>query len=142
MEDDDDRIAEGRGEKQQHQDEAEEISSDIHHTEGSDHIHNTSDEDDEDPQPSKRRKRPSLSDRALAALRDQSPKSRLRRPRSLTPPSATQLEVDDAQFQANHGRPPTPVDDGHYPSPRTSLGPSVSMDPAPFPEYPEWHFHR
>jgi hypothetical protein len=39
------------GEKRQHEDETEAISSDIRLSESSDHIHDTSDEDDMDPRP-------------------------------------------------------------------------------------------
>jgi hypothetical protein len=47
---------EKRGEKRGRQDRNEEISRDSHHSEDSDCRHNTSDEDDEDPRPAKRRK--------------------------------------------------------------------------------------
>jgi hypothetical protein len=46
--DDDDREREQRGEKQLHQDKAEE-SSCIHHSKSSGHSHDTSSEDSEDP---------------------------------------------------------------------------------------------
>jgi hypothetical protein len=55
------------GQKRQHQDEAEEVSSGNHHPKGSDRGHNTSDEDDKDPRPAKKRKLlPAPSDNALS----------------------------------------------------------------------------
>ena len=66
--DDDDDDWEQRGEKQRHQDEIEQIRTNVYHSKNSNHSHNTSNED-EDPRPAKRRK------------------FRLRRPRSLTPPN-------------------------------------------------------
>jgi hypothetical protein len=58
--------------------------------------HDPSNEDDEDLQPAKRRKLPlGSSNRALTPPCEHSPKLRLRRPDSLTPPSATPLEMND-----------------------------------------------
>jgi hypothetical protein len=82
---DDDRMREQRGEKRQHLDETEAISSDIRHSESSDHSHDTrdEDEDDEDPRPAKRRKLPLVStDQSMY-----SPIRRMLRPDSLTPPT-------------------------------------------------------
>jgi hypothetical protein len=80
-EDDDNK--EQRGEKRRHQDEIEQIRTNVYYSKNSGHSHNTSSED-EDPRPAKRQK------------------FRLRRPRSLTPPLATQVEIDDAQSCADH----------------------------------------
>jgi hypothetical protein len=64
--DDDDDDGEQRGEKRRHQDEIEQICTNVYHSKNSGYSHDTSNED-EDPQPAKRRK------------------FRLRRPLSLTP---------------------------------------------------------
>ena len=63
MEDDDGEPERGKqGEKRRRQDGREEVSSNIHQSEGSDCSHSTNDEDDKDdeePRPAKRRKLPS-----------------------------------------------------------------------------------
>jgi hypothetical protein len=66
--DDDDNDREQWGEKRQHQDEIEQIRTNVYHSKNSGYSHDTSNED-EDPRPAKRRG------------------FRLRRPRSLTPPN-------------------------------------------------------
>ncbi len=66
MREDDDNDKEQRGEKRRHQDEVEQIRSNVYYSENIDHNHNTSSED-EDPRPAKQ------------------PKFRLKQPRSLTP---------------------------------------------------------
>jgi hypothetical protein len=69
-EDDDDDDREQQGEKRRHQDEIEQIRTNVYHSKNSGHSHNTSNEDeDEDPRPAKQRG------------------FRLRRPRSLTLPN-------------------------------------------------------
>jgi hypothetical protein len=116
---DDDR--EQRREMQRHQDEIEQIRSNVHHSENSDHSHDTSSED-EDPRPAKRRK------------------FRLRHPRSLTPPLTTQVEIHDTQSQADHGCPPVPIDNEHLHTSRTSRSPSAITELVPVAEYQEWPF--
>jgi hypothetical protein len=81
--DDDNREQEQRGEKRRHQGEAEE-SSGIHHSESSGDSPDTSSEDDEDPRSAKRRKL-----RSAPAHEGLTPQLQ-----NLTPPSATQLEVN------------------------------------------------
>jgi hypothetical protein len=73
--DDDDGEERGRqGEKRRHQGEAEEISSDNYHPQASERSHDTSDEDDEDPRPAKRRKfPPAPTDNALTYPMSQLP---------------------------------------------------------------------
>ena len=92
--DDDDDDGEQRGEKRWHQDEIEQIRTNVYHSKNSGHSHDTSKED-EDPRPAKQRK------------------FRLGRPRSLTPPLATQVEIDDAQSHADHGCPPARIPGDH-----------------------------
>ena len=96
---------EPQGEKRGRQDSNKEISRD-NHPKGGDCSHNTSDGDDEDPRPAKRRKLPPTpTDNAL------------------TPPDE-----------------PTPVDNDHHHTPRTSRSPSVRVESAPVAEYREWPF--
>ena len=98
-----------QGEKRRHQDRTEEVSNDIQQSEGSDCSHNTNDEDVEDdedneePQPAKRRKLPSAPTH-----------EGLPQPHSLTPPSATQLEVTsrcDNQPESQKSSSPFPTGD-------------------------------
>jgi hypothetical protein len=148
VEDDDGEPERGkRGEKRRRQDGTEEVSSDIHQSEGSDCSHNTNDEDveddkdDEEPRPSKRRKLPSaLTHKALTPPLDYNSKARLREPHSITPPLATQLEVDDTQSQADPGNPPTPIDDEQHHISQTSRSPSALTESIPIAEYQEWPF--
>jgi hypothetical protein len=84
--------------KRRHEDEKEDIGSDIHHTKGRDCSHNTNDvdvEDDEDeePRPAKRLKLPSAPTYKSLTPLDRNSKARPRQPRSNTPPLATQLKV-------------------------------------------------
>jgi len=95
--DDDDDDGEQQGEKRRHQDEIEQIHTNVYYSKNSGHSHNTSSED-EDPRPAKRRK------------------FRLRRPRSLTPPLAMQVEIDDAQSHADHGCPLDHIPSDHLQS--------------------------
>jgi len=142
VEDDDGEPEQGkRGEKRRRQDRTEEVSSDIHQSEGSDCSHNITDEDgeddedDEEPRPAKRRKLPSApTHKALTPPLDHNSKARLRQPHNITPPLATQLEVDDTLSQAD------PVDDEHHIS-RTSRSPSAPTESVPIAEYQEWPFH-
>jgi len=105
VEDDDGEPEQGkRGEKQRRQDGTEEVSSDIHQSEGSNCSHNTNnedvedDEDDEEPRPTKRRKLPlAPTHKALTPPFDHNSKARLRQPHSNTPPLAMQLEVNNTQ---------------------------------------------
>jgi hypothetical protein len=143
VEDDDGEPKRGKqGEKRRRQDGTEEVSSDIHQSEGSDCSHNTNDkdveddEDDEEPRPAKRRKLPSApTHKALTPPLDYNSKAHLRLPHSITPPLATQLEVDDTQSQADPGNPPTPVDDEQHYISRTSRSPSAPTEPVPIAEY-------
>jgi hypothetical protein len=146
MEDDNGEPKWGKqGEKRRRQDGKEEVSSNIHHSEGSDCSHNTNDEDveddedDEEPRPAKRRKLPlAPTHKSLTPLNHNS-KARLRQPHSRTPPLAMQLEVDDTQSQADPKNPPTPVDDEHHIS-RTPRSPSAPTESVPIAEYQEWPF--
>jgi hypothetical protein len=92
--DDDDDDREQQGEKRWHQDEIEQICTNVYYSKNSGHSHDTSNED-EDPRPAKRRK------------------FCLRRPRSLTLPLATQVEIDDAQSYADHGCPSARIPGDH-----------------------------
>jgi hypothetical protein len=99
---DDDGEREQRREKRQHQDEAEE--SGIHYSKSSGNSRGTSSENDEDPQPAKRRKL-----RSAPAYKGLTP-----RPQNLTPPSATQLEVTsrcDNQPESWKSSSPSPTGD-------------------------------
>ena len=105
------------GEKQRHQDEAEEISSGIHRSKTRNDSHDANGEDDEDPQPAKRRKLRPVSTQNPTLSLDHSPMWRLRPFRSRTPSSTTQS--DDAQCHANRRRLQTPVDDQQNHTPRS-----------------------
>jgi hypothetical protein len=119
-EDEGSRKREQQGEKLQYLGEIEQKSNDVHHSESSDHSHDTS-SFDEDLWPVKRRR------------------PRLGRPRSLTPPLATQVEINDAQSQADHGYPQAPINNEHHPS-RTSRSSSAATESVPVAEYQEWPF--
>jgi hypothetical protein len=130
---DDDEKREQRRVKR-HRGETEEISRDIHYSEGSEYSHDAGDEDDEDPRPAKRRKLPRVStDVAATPPRGHSQKSRLRQPHRFKPSL-----IDDAQSQAEYKHPPTPADDEHHCTPRISRSPSATI--APITEYQEWPF--
>jgi hypothetical protein len=136
-----------RGEKRRRQDGTEEVSSNIHQSEGSDCSHNANDEDveddedDEEPRPAKRRKLPlAPTHKALTPPLHHNSKARLRQPHSITPPLATQLEVDDTQSQADPGNPPTASDDGQHHISQTSRSPSAPTESVPIAEYQEWPF--
>jgi hypothetical protein len=138
---DDDREQGQHREKRRRQNETEEINNDIHHSESSDRSYDTNSEDDEDPRPAKKRKLPTIStDMALTPPREHSLKPRLTPPHSLTPPSATQLKMDNAQSQADHRHPPTPIYDEHHHTPGTSQSPSATIESVPIAEYQEWPF--
>lgn len=144
MEDDDGELERGkREEKRRPQDGKEEVSSDIHQSESSDCSHNTNNEDIEDDEglrPAKRRKLPlQPTHKALTPPLDHNSKVRLREPHSVTPPLATQLEVDDVRPQADHLHPPIFSDDDyHYPPP--SRSPFATTESIPLAEYEEWPF--
>jgi len=131
---------EPRGEKRQHQDEAKEISSNVHNSEGGDHSHDTNDEDDEDLRPAKRRMLPLVSTNVALTPPCEYGTPRLRRPRILTPSSTTQPEMKEAWSQADHRHLPTLVDDDHHSTPQTSRSPSATAELAPVAEYREWPF--
>jgi len=103
-EDDDKPEREPQGAKRRHQDRKEETSSDMHYAEDSDRSHKTNDmdiEDDEDPQPAKRRKLPPVpTDNALTPPCKYRPKRRLRGPHNLTPPSTSQSKIVDVYFMS------------------------------------------
>lgn len=131
-----------RGEKRRRQDGKEEVSSNIHQSEGSDCSYNTNndDEEDEQPRPAKRRKLLSTPTyKAPAPPLDYNSKARLRQPHSVTPPLAMQLEVDDMQPQADPRNPPTPVNDEHH-TPHPSRSPSAPTESVTTTEYQEWPF--
>ena len=87
--DNDDREREQRREKR-YQRETEEISRDTNFS-----------EDDKDSRPVKRRKLPRVStDEATALPCGHNLKRCLRQPHRLTPPPATQVEIDNVQSQA------------------------------------------
>jgi hypothetical protein len=112
--DDNDNDGEQRGEKRRHQDEIEQIRSKVHHSEKSGHSHDTSSED-EDPRSAKRRK------------------FRLRSPHSLTPPLATQVEIKDAQSQADHRCPSAHIHNGHRHTSRCDNQPESRKSSSPSP---------
>ena len=58
----------------------------------------------------------------------------------ITPPSTMQPEMDEARPQAEHGHQPTPVDDEHHHTPRTSRSPSAAVESVAMAEYQEWLF--
>jgi hypothetical protein len=134
---DDDREREQQREKRRHQDETKEISSDIHNSKSSDQSHNTSDEDDKDLRLAKRQK---LSPVSRVSTDVVPMPSCLRRPHSLTPPSPTQLEMDDAQSQAEQEYPPIFEDYEHHRTSQTSRSPSATIESVPVAEHPEWPF--
>jgi hypothetical protein len=119
----DDGDREQQREKRRHQDEIEQICTNVYHSKNSSHSHDTSSED-EDPRPAKRQK------------------FRLRRPRSLTPPLATQVEIDDAQSHADHGCPLACIPSDHLQS-KVALNPTSAGDKESTSnvsaEYQEWH---
>ena len=121
-EDDNDDDGEQRGEKRRHQDEIEQIRTNVNHSNNSGHSHDTSSED-EDPRPAKRRK------------------FRLIRPRSLTPPLPTQVEIDNAQSHADHGCSPARIPGDHLQS-KIALNPTSAGDEESTSnvsaEYQEW----
>lgn len=116
-------------EKRRHQDEVEEISSDIHNSKSSIHSHDTNDEDDKDLRLAKRRK---LS---LVPM-----PSCFGRPDSLTPSSPTQLEMDNAQSQVEQEYPPILVDYEYHHTSQTSRSPSATIESVPIAEHQEWPF--
>jgi hypothetical protein len=120
-----------RGQKRRRQDGKEEVSSNIYQSEGSDYSHNTNGEDDEDdekPRPAKRRKLPSrLTHKVLT-------------PHSATPPLDSQIEVDDAQSQADPENPSAPLDDVQHPISRMSQSPPAPIESVLIAEYREWPF--
>jgi len=118
--------------KREHQDMHTEISSEIHCSVNIDDNHSTCDTSDEDPRPAKRRK-PHSAPALTTSLH-------LRRSRPFVLPSATSLEIDDAQPQTDRGCPSTSVDDEHHHTPRTSRSPPASAESAPVAEYQEWPF--
>ncbi|PVH79397.1 hypothetical protein DL98DRAFT_589462 [Cadophora sp. DSE1049] len=93
--------------------------------------HNTCDTTDEDPRPAKRRK-PRSAPAVTAPLH-----LRQSRPRML---HSTNVEIDDAQSQADCGYRSTLVDDEHHYTPRTSRSPPAFVKSAPVAEYQEWPF--
>lgn len=132
-----------RGEKRRHRDAPEEDSSNIRQSEGDEH--NTGSEEDEEPRPTKRRKRLSASSSLAHTLPlEHSATSYLRRPcRPRAAPSST--------AQHKRGKPPPQAarlhlsaaeDDEHYCTPPASRSPSATATPesAPFAEYQEWPF--
>ena len=98
-------IWEERGEKRRHSDETEISNSDIHLPEASDRSHNTSDEDDEDPRPTKRRKLPptstdnALTDEPTAVDNDDHHSSQTSRSPSIMVESAPVAEYQEWPFQ-------------------------------------------
>jgi hypothetical protein len=64
-----------------------------------------------------------------------SPKHREIRLDSLTPHSATQLDVDELQPQAEHGSRSTLIDNERHHTPRTPFSPSVTHESVPVAEY-------
>jgi hypothetical protein len=109
-----------------------EISSETHHSV------NTCNTDDEDPQPSKRRK-PCAAPAVIPAIcHKHTPELRLGEPGPLVALSATTPEIDNAQPQANDGCPPTFVDHSHHHASQTSRSPSAATEAVPFAEYREW----
>lgn len=145
VEDDDGKPQRGkRGEKWRRQDGKEEVSSNIHKSKGGDCGYNTNDEDveddedDEEPRPAKRRKLPSApTHKALTPPLNHNSKARLRQPHCVTPPLATQLEVDDTQSQADPGDTSTPSDYEQHHISRTSRSPSAPTESVPITEYQE-----
>jgi hypothetical protein len=140
VEDDDGGPEQGkRGEKQRLQDGKEEVSSNIHQSEGSNCSHNTNDKDDEDdeePQPAKQQKLPSAPTyKALTPPLNYNSKARLRQPHSITPPLATQLKVDDTQSQADPENPPTPINNEQHHISQTSQSPSTLTESVPIAKY-------
>jgi hypothetical protein len=122
--------------KRQHKDETEAIISDIRHPESTDYSHDTSDEDDDDPRPAKRRKLPIIS----TSHSMHNPKHCVIRSDSVTPPSATQHKRDELQHQANHGHPSTLIGNDRHHTPRTPHSPSVTHESVPVAEFQEWPF--
>lgn len=100
----------------------------MNHSEKSDRSHETSDKDvkdDEDPRLAKQRKL--LSAPAQEGVTP--------RPQSHPAPTAAQRDIDDTQSQADYGHLPTPVDDEHHHTPRTSRSPPAPAESAPAAEY-------
>lgn len=117
------------------------VSSENHHLESSGHVPYAGDEDDEEPQPAKRRRQPrSFSDTSPTILLQHSSKAPLRQSRSPTP-SSTQSVRDESPPQANYQHLPTPAE-CHPTSPK-SRSPSARVAPAVSAlaaEYREWPF--
>ncbi|KAL2357207.1 hypothetical protein BJ546DRAFT_967135 [Cryomyces antarcticus] len=125
---------EQRGEKRQRQDSTEGLSSEVRNSE-------SSDEDDEDPRPAKRRKLPSINTgTALSPLSRPGPERRMVQHGRLTPPSAPQHEAYDVQSLAEHGCSPALADNKRQHIPRTPRSPSATRELVPVAEYQEWPF--
>lgn len=93
------------------------------------------DVEDEDPRPAKRWRLPARQ--ALTPSFDHESEARFGQPHSLSPPSTTPLELDDAQFQADRGCPPPSTDDEHHCAPEVSRSPSAEAASMPAAEYHE-----
>jgi hypothetical protein len=101
-EDDGDNEREPQGEKRGCEDRNKEIGSDKHHSEGSDCSQNTSDEDDEDPRPARRRKLRTEPTKALLAK--QLEIARYHLPPWETQPAACWTQDEDYPVQGRMGR--------------------------------------
>jgi hypothetical protein len=101
----------------------------------------TSDEDDENPRPAKRRRRhPTNLKTTRMPTRGHSPSPSLRQRRSQSPP-ATQDEASLTHVRDKHRRSPYSTDDSNSRSPYTSQSPSSTANPilaAAAAEYHEW----
>jgi hypothetical protein len=69
-----------------------------------------------------------------------SPKHRVIRLDSLTLPSATQLEVNELQPQAEHGCPSTLIDNERHHTRQSPRSPCATRESVPVAEYQEWPF--
>jgi hypothetical protein len=113
-------------EKKGRQDTHTEISSETHYSVNTD---DTCDTDDEDPRPAKRRK-PRSAPAVTVPLHFRS--------HPLVLPSTTNLEVGDAQPQADHGCSPAFIHNEHCHASRTSRSPSATAESVLAAEYQEW----
>lgn len=69
-----------------------------------------------------------------------SSKHRVLRLDNLAPPSATQLDIDELQSQAEHASPSTLLDNEPHHTPRTPRSPCATRESVPVAEYQEWPF--
>jgi hypothetical protein len=123
---DDNMKGEQLGDKRWHHDETEQISSGNRYSGSSEHVHDTSDDDDEDPRPAKRRKLPVSTEGIPTPHREHTPPRWPSPPHCFMPLSKEQVEVDDAESQADHGFLPHPISDDLHRNLRDSQSPSAT----------------